>query len=71
VWRPKIELSVAVAIGIVLVWATSTIGDVLSATYSPPEGVTTIALAAATFLFGNALRKENREHNDDDGTRPH
>jgi len=43
---------------ILIVWAVSTVADIWSTTYSPPEGVNTLALAAATYLFGSAFLKE-------------
>lgn len=43
---------------ILVVWAASTLADIWSASYSPPEGVNTLALAAATYLFGSAFLKE-------------
>lgn len=49
------------AFGILIVWAGSTIWDIYSVTYDPPEGINTVALAAATYLFGSAFFKENRE----------
>lgn len=52
---------VAIALGILAVWAGSTIADIVSVPYQPPEGLNTIALAAATFLFTYAFRKENTD----------
>lgn len=52
---------VAAAIGILLVWGGTTIVDVLSSNYNPPEGINTVALAAATYLFGSAFMKENNK----------
>lgn len=43
---------------ILAVWAISTVADIWSSSYSPPEGVNTLALAAATYLFGSAFLKE-------------
>lgn len=48
---------------ILVVWGTSTVWDIWSTRYSPPEGLNTVALAAATYLFGSAFLKEKR--NDD------
>lgn len=50
-----------VAAGAILgVWGASTVVDIWSAAYSPPEGLNTVALAAATYLFGSAFFKENK-----------
>lgn len=51
----------AIALAILAVWGGSTIADIFSGPYSPPEGLNTIALAAATFLFTYAFRKENSD----------
>jgi hypothetical protein len=32
-----------------------------SAAYNPPEGINTVALAAATYLFGSAFMKESNK----------
>jgi hypothetical protein len=45
---------------ILVVWGASTVADIWSAAYSPPEGLNTVALAAATYLFGSAFLKENK-----------
>lgn len=45
---------------ILAIWGASTIASIVSKTYDPPDGINTIALAAATYLFGSALRKENK-----------
>lgn len=55
------DARVGVALLILALWAGSTVADILSPTYSPPDGLSTLALAAATFLFSSALRKENRD----------
>lgn len=50
-----------VAAGSILaVWGISTFADIWSSAYSPPEGLNTVALAAATYLFGSAFLKENK-----------
>jgi hypothetical protein len=49
----------ATAFGILAIWAGSTIYDITSLKYNPPEGINTLALAAATYLFGSAFLKEN------------
>lgn len=46
------------ASAILAVWGVSTIYDISSTQYSPPEGINTIALAAATYLFGSAFFKD-------------
>lgn len=48
------------AITILTVWAGTTVADVLFTAYNPPDGVNTVALAAATYLFGSAFLKENQ-----------
>jgi hypothetical protein len=58
------SLRSAAAVGILLIWAASTVYDITSAAYDPPEGLNTIALAAATYLFGSAFIQENKERND-------
>lgn len=45
---------------ILVVWGTSTVWDIWSTRYSPPEGLNTVALAAATYLFGSAFLKEKK-----------
>jgi hypothetical protein len=52
---------VAIALGVLAIWACSALADIFSGPYSPPEGLNTIALAAATFLFTYAFRKENTD----------
>lgn len=52
---------VLLAVLVVGVWGVSTLADIFSVSYSPPEGLNTIALAAATFLFSYAFRKENKD----------
>lgn len=52
---------VLLAVTVVGVWSVSTLADVFSSSYSPPEGLNTVALAAATFLFSYAFRRENRD----------
>lgn len=52
---------VAIALGVLAIWAGSTIADIFSGPYQPPEGLNTVALAAATFLFTYAFRKENSD----------
>lgn len=59
--RRRPDGRVAVALLVLLVWAGSTVADIVTTSYSPPEGLTTVALAAATFLFSSALRRENRD----------
>lgn len=54
------RLRVAAALGILVLWSGTTIYDILSSAYNPPEGINTVALAAATYLFGSAFLKENR-----------
>jgi hypothetical protein len=54
------RIRVAAAITILIVWAGTTLADVLSVAYNPPDGVNTVALAAATYLFGSAFLKENQ-----------
>lgn len=50
-----------VAAGSILtVWGVSTLADIWSKAYSPPEGLNTVALAAATYLFGSAFLKERK-----------
>jgi heme/copper-type cytochrome/quinol oxidase subunit 3 len=53
----------AAAIAILIIWGSSTIYDIASVKYDPPEGLNTIALAAATYLFGSAFIQENLSHN--------
>jgi hypothetical protein len=55
------RVRVASALVILSVWGATTIADILSATYNPPDGVNTVALAAATYLFGSAFLKENNK----------
>lgn len=43
---------------ILMVWGVSTVVDIWSTSYSPPEGINAVALAAATYLFGSAFLKE-------------
>lgn len=43
-----------------MVWGGTTLYDILSTAYNPPEGINTVALAAATYLFGSAFLKENK-----------
>lgn len=45
---------------ILAVWGVSTLADIWSKAYSPPEGLNTVALAAATYLFGSAFLKERK-----------
>jgi hypothetical protein len=45
---------------ILMVWGVSTVWDIWSKAYSPPEGLNTVALAAATYLFGSAFIKERK-----------
>jgi hypothetical protein len=52
-------LRLVAAIAVLLIWGGSTIASIFGA-YDPPDGINTIALAAATYLFGSALRKENK-----------
>lgn len=52
-----------VAGAILVVWGTSSLWDMFSTAYSPPEGMNTVALAAATYFIGTAFR---REQNQDD-----
>jgi hypothetical protein len=40
--------------------------DIASLRYDPPEGINTVALAAATYLFGSAFMRENRSREEDD-----
>jgi hypothetical protein len=56
----------AAAVAILAVWAFSTMYDITSLKYDPPEGINTVALAAATYLFGSAFMRENRGRDDDD-----
>jgi hypothetical protein len=44
-----------------VVWGGTTIVDIFSSGYNPPEGINTVALAAATYLFGSAFVKENNK----------
>lgn len=48
------------ASAILLIWAASTLFDIYSATYDPPDGINTVALAAATYLFGSAFFRDKR-----------
>lgn len=49
----------AVAAGAILViWGVSTVADIFTEAYSPPEGVSTLAIGAATYLFGSAFLRE-------------
>lgn len=54
------RLRVVAAASILVIWGAATIWDALSLRYNPPEGVNTLALAAATYLFGSAFMRENR-----------
>lgn len=54
------SIRTAAAVGILLLWGASTAWDIFSLTYDPPEGINTVALAAATYLFGSAFFKENQ-----------
>jgi len=49
------------AVAILTVWGLTLLADIPLKDYDVPEGVNTIALAAATYLFGSALLKENQE----------
>lgn len=55
------SLRAASAVAILVIWGISTMLDIASAVYDPPQGLNTIALAAATYLFGSAFVKENKE----------
>jgi hypothetical protein len=55
------RVRVAAAVGILVVWGGTTIVDIFSSGYNPPEGINTVALAAATYLFGSAFVKENNK----------
>jgi hypothetical protein len=55
------RVRVAAALGILVIWGGTTIVDMLSSTYNNPDGVNTVALAAATYLFGSAFMKENKQ----------
>jgi hypothetical protein len=54
------RVRVTAALVILSVWGATTIADILSSGYNPPDGVNTVALAAATYLFGSAFLKENK-----------
>lgn len=54
------RLRVTAALTILIVWGTTTLADIISVNYNPPDGVNTVALAAATYLFGSAFLKENK-----------
>lgn len=52
----------AVAAGAILVlFAASNVVDMFSTKYAPSEGLNTVAIAAATYFIGTALRRENRD----------
>jgi hypothetical protein len=55
------RIRLTAALTILGVWAGTTVADFLSNSYNPPDGVNTIALAAATYLFGSAFWKENND----------
>ena len=59
------RVRVTAALTILGVWGLTTLADIASKDYNPPEGVNTIALAAATYLFGSALLRENRDDQGD------
>lgn len=46
------------ASAILMVWGISVVWDIYSKTYDPPEGINTVALAAATYLFGSAFFRD-------------
>lgn len=50
----------AAALTILVIWGGLVLWDALNARYALPEGLNTIALAAATYLFGSAFLKENK-----------
>lgn len=50
---------------IIAVWAASTLADIATRAYQPPEGLNTVALAAATYLFGSAFISERKTDDDD------
>jgi hypothetical protein len=52
---------IAAALTVLAIWAGTTVTDMISATYNPPDGINTVALAAATYLFGSAFFKENND----------
>lgn len=55
------RVRVAAALGILVVWGGATVYDTISSSYNPPEGINTVALAAATYLFGSAFLKESNK----------
>jgi hypothetical protein len=55
------RLRLVAALTVLAIWAGTTVPDLISATYNPPDGINTVALAAATYLFGSAFFKENND----------
>lgn len=58
--RNGVRARTVAACSILGIWGTSTLADIWSRSYSPPEGLNTVALAAATYLFGSAFLKERK-----------
>jgi len=59
----------ALATGVLGVWIAAYLRTVLDAHFKAPEEITTVAICAATYLFGSGLmksRSRNNESDDDD-----